>query len=386
MTSTPLHPRAGTRSPLGSTDIGERLRIGFITHLDQHEDLATIYRENIRLIQALEELGYDSSWIATRHFGSGWATLPSPYAFLGAAAVSTSRIGLGTAVLPLVLDDAVRAAEDASVIDHLSGGRLLLGVGKGVPSDSYHVFEAWKQDRDTLFESKVDQLHWALEGNQVEGGSASIYPPNAGLGGRVFHGSSNFDTIRFAARRGDGFILERFGNGPERDPAQRQAFQGRQAESVRLYLQTFREAWGDSRTPHVVTSRTAFPGVTTEAALEEASRTAGRWNEHAALIGRLNPDHSPADQLLSDNFVWGDPETLAADLLADPTVGLTDELVLGIHPVLHTIDETIEKARVLIDEVVPLVQEGWAAARAELFDGVGRLRDADFRQTVGSPA
>lgn len=384
MTSTPLHPPAGTRSPLGTTDIGKRLRIGFISHLDQHEDLTTIYRENIRLIQALEALGYDSAWIATRHFNSGWATLPSPYAFLGAAAVSTSRIGLGTAVLPLVLDDAVRAAEDASVIDHLSGGRLLLGVGKGVPSDSYHVFEAWTQDRDALFESKVEQLHWGLEGNQVEGGTASIYPPNAGLAGRIFHGSSNFDTIRFAARRGDGFILERFGNGPEREPSQRRAFQERQAESVRVYLETFHDTWGEARTPHVVTSRTAFPGRTTADALDEASRTALRWNEHAALLGRVNPEYSPADQLLSDNFVWGDPEALAADLLADPTVALTDELVLGIHPVQHTIDETIDKARVLIEEVVPMVQEGWARARAEAFESNGRLRGAELQQKVGS--
>lgn len=359
-------PVNGTRSPLGSTPIGSALRIGFITHLDQHEDVATIYRDNVRLIVELEELGYDSAWIATRHFHSGWAALPSPYSFLGAAAVSTSRIGLGTAVLPIVLDDPVRAAEEVAALDHLSGGRVLLGLGKGVPSDSYHVFDSWKADRDRNFESKVEALHWGLEGHQVEGGTASVWPTNPGLQGRLFHGSSNIETIRFAARRGDGFILERFGNGPERTPEARAGFQERQAASVREYRRVFAETWGTERTPWVVTSRSAYPGTTTEAALEEAARTTARWNSYAATIGRVDPDASPQAQLLSDNVPWGDPEALAADLLADPTIPLTDELVLGIHPASHTIDETVAKARILIEQVVPLLQEGWAAARADL--------------------
>ena len=368
MTQHSLHPAAGTRSPLGTTDLGQRLRIGFITHLDQHQDTATIYRDNIKLFQALERLGYDSGWIASRHFGSGWAALPSPYAFLGALAASTERIGLGTAVLPLIFDDSVRAAEELSVIDHLSGHRLLAGIGKGVPNDSYHVFEAYTPDRDRSFEEKVETLHWALQGSQVENGSASIYPANTALEGRLFHGSSNIETIRFAARHGDGFILERFGNGPERAGSQRRAFQERQAESVREYLSVFRETWGDERTPYVVTSRTTYPGVSAEAALAEAGARVAQWNEAAAKSGRVNLDDPIEEQLLSDNFIWGDPAALAADLLADPTVLLTDELVLGIHPTLHTIDETIEKARILITEVVPLLREGWASGRAELLE------------------
>ena len=364
--AAPLHPAAGTRSTLGSTDLGERLRIGFITHLDQSEDLTTIFGENVRLVQALESLGYDSAWLATRHFGSGWSTAPSPYGLLGAFAATTERIGLGTAVLPIVFDDAVRVAEDLSVIDHHSGHRLLAGIGKGVPSDSYHVFEAYRPDRDRNFEEKADTLHWALAGGEVEGGSAAIFPPNTLLEGRIFHGSSNLETIRSAARRGDGFILERFGNGPERDPAQRRRFQLRQFESVLEYRRVFAETWGDSRTPWVVTSRTAYPGVTTAAALAEASARAERWNEYAAQLGRVDLSLSQADQLLSDNFVWGDPATLAADLLADPTVLLTDELVLGIHPALHTVDETIAKAETLLSEVVPLLLAEWRDARAAL--------------------
>ncbi|WP_080796146.1 LLM class flavin-dependent oxidoreductase [Corynebacterium pacaense] len=356
----------GTRAPLGTSGIGEQLRIGFITHLDQHDNLDTIFADNIRLIRELERQGYDSAWIATRHFNAGWAALPSPFAFLGAAAAVTERIDLGTAVLPLVLDDPVRVAEEASVIDHYSGGRLLLGVGKGVPSDSFHVFEGWNSDRDRNFVDKVDRLHWALEGNRVEGGSASIWPPNTNLEGRIFHGSSNIETIRNAAIKGDGLILERFGNGPERTPENRRAFHQRQADSVIEYRRVFAETWGDTRTPYVITSRTAFDGPTTQEALEDFGARTARWLEQAELVGRADPAHTTEQKLLSDNAIWGDGAELAADLLSDPTIALSDELVLGIHPAAHTTDEAISHAAALLNDVVPLVRRGWAAQRAEL--------------------
>ncbi|KAB1662248.1 LLM class flavin-dependent oxidoreductase [Pseudoclavibacter chungangensis] len=359
-----------TRSPR-TGEIPE-LRIGFITHLDQHDDLGSIYRDNLRLVQALETLGYDSAWIATRHFKAGWATLPSPFAFYGAAAVSTERIALGTAVLPLLLDDPVRAAEEVSVVDHLSNGRLVLGLGKGVPSDSFHVFDSWNKNRDAGFVAKAERLQWALEGSQVEGGSESLHPPNRSLSGRVLYGSSNLETIRRAAENGEGFILERFGNGPERTAAARRGFQERQAESIRIYRQVFEETWGDMRTPYVVLSRSAYPGPTVESALAEAGTRVRRWNDFAARIGRVDPTWSVPDQLLSDNVPWGTPEVLAADLLADPSVALSDEIVLGVHPAHHTIDETIEKARILLEELVPLVRSGWRAQREEL--GIDELR------------
>lgn len=356
----------GTLTPLGTPGTGDRLRVGFITHLDQHDDLSTIFADNIRLIRELERQGYDSAWIATRHFNAGWAALPSPFAFLGAAAAVTDRIDLGTAVLPLVLDDPVRVAEEVSVIDHFSGGRLLLGVGKGVPSDSFHVFEGWDSDRDRSFTEKIDRLHWALEGNQVEGGSASVWPPDRNLGGRIFHGSSNIGTIRNAARRGDGLILERFGNGEERTPENRRAFHRRQADSVTEYRRVFAETWGDSRTPYVITSRSVFDGPTSEDALKDFSERTARWHAQDVRVGRALESQTPAEKLLGDNAVWGTVDELAADLLSDPTLALSDELVLGIHPAEHTVDEAVAHAGVLLDEVVPLVREGWAEQRREL--------------------
>ena len=370
ISGTPV-PRTTQR--LAESGAGARLRLGFITHLDQHEDVATIYRDNIRLIQALEDLGYDSAWIATRHFHSGWAALPTPFAFLGAAAVATSRIHLGTAVLPLLVDDPVRDAEEAAVLDAISGGRLQLGLGKGVPSDAYHVFSRWGGERESEFDSKTDQLRWALQGSQIPGSAASVWPAASDLLGRLYQGTSNRDTIRRAARNGDGLILERFGNSPEeRNADGRPGFLRRQTDQVVEYRRAFREAWGDSRTPYVVTSRTGWPGP-----LEEAAHVTSRWAEFGKRFGRVPEGLDAAGELLSDNIVWGDPELLAQRLLEDPTIVLTDELVLGVHPAQLTIDETIERARVLIEEVAPIITAAWTAQRPELDDIVDAWQGID---------
>ncbi|MGO3886597.1 MAG: LLM class flavin-dependent oxidoreductase [Mycetocola sp.] len=381
---TPATPGADRVLP-GEQLGGSRPRIGFITHLDQHDDPRSIYADNIELIQQLEQLGFDSAWTATRHFHSGWAALPTPYAFYGAVAAQTSVIGLGTAVLPIQVDDPIRAAEEVAVLDHLSGGRLLLGVGKGVPSDGYHVFGRWGADRDNDFATKTEQLHWGISASQVPDSGESLFPPAPDLHGRILHGSSNAVTIAHAAELGDGFLLERFGSGDERTPENQAAWRERQAASVRAYLRRFREVWGSTRTPYVAASRSAWPGSTTQRALAEVGEAVDRWVHHGGRHGRFDLSLDRQGQLESDSVLWGDPSTLVDRLLEDPTIPLTDEIVLGIHPAHVSIEETVARARLLITEVVPELNERWAAARAVALadldlDGV----NADEQRTPAS--
>lgn len=359
-------PRTHQPAPDGNG----QLRLGFLTHLDHTDDLDVVYAENLELIQALEGLGYDSAWVATRHFHSGWANLPSPFAFYGAAAALTSTITLGTAVVPIIVDDPVRLAEEVSVLDHLSRGRLQLGLGKGVPSTGYHVFARWGNERDNDYLSKVEQLHWALQGSQVPDSDATIHPPNHDLRGRIYHGTSTWSTIRRAAQLGDGFILERFGHGDERTPANRGVFLKRQADSILEYRSEFARTWGAQRTPHVVLSRSAWPAETTEIALAEVADATRVWNTLARQVGRLPEGLSPAEELISDNVVWGTVDDIVADLTADPSFGLSDELVLGLHPGRYTLPQAVEKARVLIEDAYPLLDAEWRRARATLTERV----------------
>lgn len=360
---TRLLPR--THQPIDAT-ADTHLRIGFLTHLDHTDDLDRVYAENLELIQALERLGYDIAWVATRHFHSGWANLPSPFAFYDAAAALTSTITLGTAVVPIIVDDPVRLAEEASVLDHVSRGRLQLGLGKGVPSTGYPVFARWGNERDNDYLSKVEQLHWALQGPQIPDSEARIHPPDEDLRGRIYHGTSTWSTIRRAAQLGDGFILERFGHGDERTPENRPLFLTRQADSILEYRAEFERAWGGRRTPHVVLSRSVWPAETTEAALAEVTDATREWNALARRVGRLPEGLTPADELVSDNVAWGTVDDLVAALVADPSFALSDELVLGLHPGRYNVPQAIEKARVLLDEAYPRLDGEWRRSRAAL--------------------
>src|SRR5262249_31627699 len=150
-------------------------------------------------------------------------------------------------------------AEELSVLDLISGGRLQLGGGKGVPSDAYHVFEKWGGAREAEVDAKVDQVLWGLGGHAIPDSPSSLWPRNDALTGRVYVGTWNRDTIRRAARHGQGLILERFGNTPyENSPEGRPALLQRQGDSVLDYRSEFRRMWGDTRSPYVVTSRTVW--------------------------------------------------------------------------------------------------------------------------------
>ncbi|MGO8608846.1 LLM class flavin-dependent oxidoreductase, partial [Rhizobium johnstonii] len=94
-----------------------RPRIGFQTHVHGDAPARELFPGLVDLFVAAEELGFDSGWLAQHHAGSDSGRLPSPLIVLAAAATATSRIRLGTTVIVLPLEDPLRLAEDAAVLD-----------------------------------------------------------------------------------------------------------------------------------------------------------------------------------------------------------------------------------------------------------------------------
>src|SRR3984957_14192319 len=80
-----------------------------------------------------EELAFDGITVTEHH--APLMTCPSPHLLLAAAAIRTSRIRLGTAVTVLPLYSPIRVAEEAGLLDLLSGGRFELGLGRGIPGE-----------------------------------------------------------------------------------------------------------------------------------------------------------------------------------------------------------------------------------------------------------
>jgi alkanesulfonate monooxygenase SsuD/methylene tetrahydromethanopterin reductase-like flavin-dependent oxidoreductase (luciferase family) len=108
------------------------MRLGIFDHNDDTgrphvEQIA----ERLELIEAYDRLGFHAYHLAEHH-GTPLAVTPSPHLMLAAAAQRTSRLRLGTLITILPLYHPMRVIEDAVTLDQLSGGRLDLGVGRGV--------------------------------------------------------------------------------------------------------------------------------------------------------------------------------------------------------------------------------------------------------------
>ena len=122
-------------------------RLGFFSRLLDEVPAAERYRLVTEQIAHAEAQGFDSAWIAQHHFHESEGGLPSPFVFLSHVAARTRRIRLGTGVVTLPLENALRVAEDAAVLDLLSDGRLEVGLGTGGTAESFEAFGVTGSER-----------------------------------------------------------------------------------------------------------------------------------------------------------------------------------------------------------------------------------------------
>ncbi len=122
----------------------ERLDFGiFMAPFHRRGENPTLaLRRDLGLVQKLDELGYDEAWIG-EHQSAGWEIIASPEVFLAAAGERTKRIRLGTGVVSVPYHHPFHTADRIVLVDHLTRGRAMLGVGPGaLPGD------AWMQNID----------------------------------------------------------------------------------------------------------------------------------------------------------------------------------------------------------------------------------------------
>ena len=111
----------------------------------KHTTDREVYENGLRLACLAEPLGFDSVWTVEHHF-TDYTMCPDPLQFLTYMAGRTSRVQLGSMVVVLPWHDPMRVAEQVSMLDHMSDGRFILGLGSQVKA---HV------------EKGVGWAHWA---------------------------------------------------------------------------------------------------------------------------------------------------------------------------------------------------------------------------------
>lgn len=124
-----------------------------------------LYARLLEQIIEVERLGYDAVFVTEHHFiDDGYC--PAPLTAAAAIAARTTRIRVGTWVLLLPLHNAVRVAEDAAVVDQLSGGRLELGMGLGYREEEFAGHGLSTRNRRVRMDEGVEIIQRALRGER----------------------------------------------------------------------------------------------------------------------------------------------------------------------------------------------------------------------------
>ncbi len=119
-----------------------------------------LYAEMLDEIVAAEEWGFESAWLTEHHFlPDGYC--PSMMVTAAAIAARTKRVRIGTGVYLMPLHNPVRTAEDAAVVDNISNGRFILGLGLGYRAEEFGAFGVSLKERKGRMEESIEILHRA---------------------------------------------------------------------------------------------------------------------------------------------------------------------------------------------------------------------------------
>ena len=118
----------------------ERLKFGiFMAPFHRINENPTLALErDLELVQWLDTLGFDEVWVGEHH-SAGWETISCPEIFIGIAADRTRHIKLGTGVVSLPYHHPFMVANRMVLLDHLTRGRVMLGVGPGALVTDAHM-------------------------------------------------------------------------------------------------------------------------------------------------------------------------------------------------------------------------------------------------------
>jgi alkanesulfonate monooxygenase SsuD/methylene tetrahydromethanopterin reductase-like flavin-dependent oxidoreductase (luciferase family) len=164
-----------------------------------------VWRFETELADRAEPLGYDSVWTVEHHF-TDYTMSPNPLQFLTWVAARTRRVKLGSMVCVLPWHDPIRLAEEAAVLDHLSNGRLVLGIGRGLARAEFDGFGVEMAQSRRLFTERAEAILDGFESGSVSG--VEIRPePLLPLRGRTYASSISPESAEIMARLGVGIMI-----------------------------------------------------------------------------------------------------------------------------------------------------------------------------------
>ncbi|MBJ9749479.1 LLM class flavin-dependent oxidoreductase [Burkholderia cepacia] len=335
-------------------------KLGFLTHVHGAGDARRVYADLETLFVAAEQLGFDGGFVAQHHFRAEYGRLPSPLVLLAAVAQRTRRIELGTGIVTLSLEDPLRLAEDAAVLDALAGGRLQLGLGSGGANlDAFAAFGFDVDTRQARFAAALERLQDALAGQPVTRGAADDAPPLVlqpaapGVRERLWHSHASPDGARFAARHGNGLLLGTAVHDPRTV----------QLPLAHAYLDAWRErANADAARPRIGVVRAVFPARDRRTALAALAPDVVRHIPWLAASG--HPDVTGPEQIVRLlNVHYGHSDDVIESLRGDPALfPFADYFLPVVQSESSSLDDALARLRTLAETIAPAL--GWQPAQA----------------------
>jgi alkanesulfonate monooxygenase SsuD/methylene tetrahydromethanopterin reductase-like flavin-dependent oxidoreductase (luciferase family) len=194
------------------------LKIGvlqFFGWADRRIPLDQVYARAIERFSIMDETGYDAVWLAEHHF-SGFSVCPSVHMMATLAAARTERMRIGTAVSLAPFYHPLRLAEEVALLDHISGGRVNWGAGRGFARAEFEAFGVPVEESAARFREIVDIVlnawtnervshqgeHFRFEGVEVLPKPLQApHPP-------VWMAATSESAIDWAASRGFSILMD----------------------------------------------------------------------------------------------------------------------------------------------------------------------------------
>lgn len=365
MTAPDSHERGGEHRS------ARPFRLGVFTRLVDDVAPAQLYAQALSLFETAEALGFDSGWVA-QHHAHNTGGLPSPLVFLAAAAARTKYLRLGTGIVTLPLENPVRLAEDAAVLDILSDGRLELGFGTGGSEVVFSVFGRDVDCRQADYDRAFAVVRDALVGKALFPNGPALFPPAERLAARIWEATFGVEGAIRAAEHGSGLLLARTATRPL--PADGTASDGQrplgdvQAPLVEAYL----AHWTSTEAaPRIGLSRSLYVAPTRAEAIADAAEGIRRHAQQVSRRTYLSGDLTVEQLLTRADVHIGSPEDVIATLGADRLLAAATDLILQVHPVDPSHDKTLRSLKLIATEVAPAL--GWRAAHHDQARGLASI-------------
>lgn len=327
-----------------------RKRLGFFTRLLDDAAPKERYRLATEQIRHAERLGFDSAWIAQHHFHEHEGGLPSPLVFLAHAAAHTERIRLGTAIITLPMEDPLRVAEDAAVLDLLADGRLEVGFGSGGTPTSFLPFGLTSERRGEVFAEHLHLIHSAWRGDSLAHPDNHLYPPAPQLAERIWIATFSAEGAVRAGQAGHGLMLSRTQPRPVGQP--QLPLDAIQNPIIDAYL----SALPAGVAPRILASRTAFVADSRQYALQVAEPGLRRQAAAHRTAGHQLIGDTVTDYLSQLDAHVGDVEQVKASLAQDSVLARVTDISFQVHSVEPSHRDTLRSIELIAQHIAPQLQ------------------------------